>query len=117
MRARVVLLAADGMSDKDIARELDTDRRVAARWRVRFLTAGPGRFVARSHAPGAPAHGARSKQRARGGARHARGAPRRSDSLKHSLYKTFFEGLVYTIYTKKLVFMRVGGVSQGRLIK
>ena len=40
MRARIVLLAADGMSDKDIAVKLDTDRRVAARWRARFLAAG-----------------------------------------------------------------------------
>ena len=40
MRARIVLLAADGMSDKDIAGKLDTDRRVAARWRARFLAAG-----------------------------------------------------------------------------
>lgn len=40
MRARIVLLAADGISDKDIALKLDTDRRVAARWRARFLAAG-----------------------------------------------------------------------------
>lgn len=40
MRARIVLLAADGRSDKDIALKLDTDRRVAARWRTRFLAAG-----------------------------------------------------------------------------
>ena len=40
MRARIVLLAADGASDKDIAVKLDTDRRVAARWRARFLAAG-----------------------------------------------------------------------------
>jgi transposase len=40
MRARIVLLAADGLSDKDIACKLDTDRRVAARWRARFLAAG-----------------------------------------------------------------------------
>ena len=40
MRARIVLLAGDGMSDKDMALELDTDRLVAARWRARFLAAG-----------------------------------------------------------------------------
>ena len=39
MRARIVLLAGDGLSDKDIASKLDTDRRVAARWRARFLAA------------------------------------------------------------------------------
>src|SRR3546814_7105933 len=42
LRARIVLLAASGMSDKDIGRKLDTDRRVAARWRARFLAAGVG---------------------------------------------------------------------------
>ena len=40
MRTRIVLLAAKGMSDKDIAQKLLTDRRVAARWRARFLVAG-----------------------------------------------------------------------------
>lgn len=34
MRSRIVLLAADGMSDEDIAQKLDIDWRVAARWRV-----------------------------------------------------------------------------------
>jgi len=40
MRTRVVLLAAAGRSDKDIAQKLDIDRRVAARWRARFLAVG-----------------------------------------------------------------------------
>jgi len=40
MRARIVLLAAQGISDKDIAEKLDTDRRVFARWRASFLAAG-----------------------------------------------------------------------------
>ena len=40
MRARIVLLAAEGISDKAIAVKLDTERRVAARWRARFLAAG-----------------------------------------------------------------------------
>ena len=61
MRARIVLLAAAGMSDKDIAGKLDTDRRVAARWRARFLAAGVDGSVARRHAPGTPAHGAPSR--------------------------------------------------------
>ena len=39
MRARIVLLAGSGMSDKDIGQKLDIDRRVAARWRARFLAA------------------------------------------------------------------------------
>ena len=40
LRARIVLLAARGVSDKDIALALDIDRRVAARWRARFLASG-----------------------------------------------------------------------------
>jgi transposase len=39
-RARIVLLAARGVSDKDIALQLDCERRVAARWRARFLSHG-----------------------------------------------------------------------------
>jgi len=54
MRARIVLLAADGMSDKDIAQQLDTDRRVAARWRARFLTAGVDGLLQDATRPGRP---------------------------------------------------------------
>lgn len=54
MRARIVLLAADAMSDKDIARKLDTDRRVAARWRARFLAAGVDGLLQDAPRPGRP---------------------------------------------------------------
>ncbi len=54
LRARIVLLAADGMSDKDIAQKLDTDRRVAARWRARFLTAGVDGLLQDATRPGRP---------------------------------------------------------------
>ena len=54
MRARIVLLAAEGMSDKDIAQELDTDRRVAARWRARFLAAGLDGLLQDATRPGRP---------------------------------------------------------------
>jgi transposase len=54
MRARIVLLAADGMSDKDIAQKLDTDRRVAARWRARFLAAGVDGLLQDATRPGRP---------------------------------------------------------------
>ena len=54
LRARIVLLAADGMSDKDIAEKLDTDRRVAARWRARFLTAGVDGLLQDATRPGRP---------------------------------------------------------------
>ena len=54
MRARIVLLAAQGMSDKDIAAKLDTDRRVAARWRARFLAAGVDGLLRDASRPGRP---------------------------------------------------------------
>jgi len=54
MRARIVLLAAQGMSDKDIAAKLDTDRRVAARWRARFLGSGVDGLLRDASRPGRP---------------------------------------------------------------
>ena len=54
MRARIVLLAAAGMSDKDIAQKLLTDRRVAARWRARFLAAGVEGLLQDAARPGRP---------------------------------------------------------------
>jgi putative transposase len=42
------------MSDKDIAEKLDTDRRVAARWRARFLTAGVEGLLQDATRPGRP---------------------------------------------------------------
>jgi transposase len=54
LRARIVLLAADGDSDKDIAGKLDIDRRVAARWRARYLAAGVDGLVQDATRPGRP---------------------------------------------------------------
>jgi transposase len=54
MRARIVLMAAEGMSDKDIAQKLDTDRRVAARWRARFLATGAQGLLHDATRPGRP---------------------------------------------------------------
>ena len=54
MRARLVLLAGPGMSDKDIAAKLDTDRRVAARWRARFLGSGVDGLLRDASRPGRP---------------------------------------------------------------
>ncbi|MSQ73846.1 MAG: helix-turn-helix domain-containing protein [Betaproteobacteria bacterium] len=54
MRARIVLMAADGMLDKDIAQKLDIDRRVAARWRARFLAAGVQGLLTDTTRPGRP---------------------------------------------------------------
>jgi transposase len=39
-RARIVLLAAEGLCNKEIAREMGIDRETAARWRNRFLGSG-----------------------------------------------------------------------------
>ena len=39
-RARIVLLAADGLRDKEIAQELAMTPEKAARWRSRFLDGG-----------------------------------------------------------------------------
>jgi transposase len=39
-RARIVMLAAKGMQNKDIALEVDLDRRQVAMWRQRFLEGG-----------------------------------------------------------------------------
>ena len=54
LRARIVLLAAHAMSDKDIAEELGTDRRVVARWRARFLCAGIDGLMQDATRPGRP---------------------------------------------------------------
>ncbi len=40
LRARFVLLAARGLTNKEIAAELGTDRRTVGRWRLRFLADG-----------------------------------------------------------------------------
>jgi transposase len=54
LRSRIVLLAAAGMGNKDIAQKLDTDRRVAARWRARFLAAGVDGLMQDAPRPGRP---------------------------------------------------------------
>ena len=54
LRSRIVLLAAGGVSDKDIALALDIDRRVAARWRARFLAAGVDGLLQDARRPGRP---------------------------------------------------------------
>jgi Homeodomain-like domain len=39
-RARIVLLAAQGLQDRQIAEELDIDRITAGRWRKRYIDSG-----------------------------------------------------------------------------
>lgn len=43
VRAKMILFAADGMTNEQIAARLDTPRQVVARWRHRFVREGlPG---------------------------------------------------------------------------
>ena len=42
LRARIVLLAASGMSNSQVAREMGAGRPTVIRWRQRFLQGGPG---------------------------------------------------------------------------
>ncbi len=40
IRAKIVLFAADGLSNKEIAERLDTPRQVVSKWRKRFFERG-----------------------------------------------------------------------------
>jgi len=42
IRARIVLYAAKGLENDEIARRLDTPRQVVTKWRKRFFTQGLG---------------------------------------------------------------------------
>jgi transposase len=53
-RARIVLRAADGLQDKDIAAELDITPEKAARWRNRFLDGGFAALQKDAPRPGRP---------------------------------------------------------------
>ena len=53
-RARIVLRAADGWQDKDIARELSITPEKAARWRNRFLDGGLAALQKDAPRPGRP---------------------------------------------------------------
>ncbi len=54
-RARIVLLAARGLSDKDIAAQVDLERRAVARWRTRYLAVGIEGLLCDAPRPGRPA--------------------------------------------------------------
>ena len=53
-RARIVLLAADGMQDKHIAGQLNITPEKAARWRNRFLDGGFAALEKDAPRPGKP---------------------------------------------------------------
>jgi transposase len=40
IRAKIVLYAADGLSNEEIARRLDTPRQIVSKWRKRFFEQG-----------------------------------------------------------------------------
>ena len=40
LRAKIILLAAQGLSNKEIAQRLDSPRQVVSRWRKRFFEQG-----------------------------------------------------------------------------
>lgn len=51
-RARIILLAARGWQNKDIATEVNLDRRQVALWRTRYLTAGVAGLLRDAPRPG-----------------------------------------------------------------
>jgi len=53
-RARIVLLAADGMENKQIARRMNLTEKKAARWRSRFLAGGIASLRKDAPRPGKP---------------------------------------------------------------
>jgi len=52
LRAKIVLLAADGKQDKQIGEELGLPRQTAARWRKRFLRLGVAGLLKDAPRPG-----------------------------------------------------------------
>jgi hypothetical protein len=80
-RARLILDAAEGMRDKDIAVRVDCHPEVVSRWRRRFceqriegLKDGPRAGRPRRFPPGAGRRGGRGRLRAAGPARSPGGA-------------------------------------------
>src|ERR1700741_2753622 len=53
-RARIILLAAQGLTNLEIGAALNVDRRVAARWRTRFLADGVEGLLKDATRPGRP---------------------------------------------------------------
>jgi transposase len=41
VRAKIILLAAEGLSNKEIGERLDLPREIASKWRKRFFERGP----------------------------------------------------------------------------
>jgi len=63
-RARIILLAAEGRTDKEIGQAVDCGRRSVARWRARFIELGPKGIERDAPRPGRkPTIGARKVKR------------------------------------------------------
>ena len=67
VRSRIILLAADGLQNRQIAAELGMSTRMAALWRGRYLSLGiqgllkDGRAASRAHAQNYGRSGSRSR--------------------------------------------------------
>ena len=81
-RARVVLLAAAGKQDLEIAAEIGISNQKAARWRKRFLKLGLAGLEKDAPRPG-PHANHHSGQSAGGGSENHAGEARQRDPLEH----------------------------------
>ena len=81
-RARVVLLAAAGKQDLEIAAEIGISNQKAARWRKRFFEIGFGRIGERRTAAW-PYPNHHTSQSAGGGPEDHPGDPRQRDPVEH----------------------------------
>ena len=66
IRARIVLLAADGMENTEIARRLDTPVQIVSKWRKRFFEEGVVGLAERSRTGRRPGFPPRAHRRREG---------------------------------------------------
>jgi transposase len=102
LRARIVLLAADGMSHRTIAANLEIERRIVARWRARFLAEG--------------ADGLLQDATRRGRPRTAREAARVEQVVRPTLEQTPTGGTLWSRRTRTLAaHLGISSSSVGRI--
>ena len=66
VRARIVLLAAQGQENTEIARRLDTPVQIVSKWRKRFFDEGVAGLAERSRTGRRPAFPPRTRRRGEG---------------------------------------------------
>ncbi len=66
VRARIVLLAAEGQENTEIARRLDTPVQIVSKWRKRFFEAGLAGLAERSRTGRRPGFSPRPRHRREG---------------------------------------------------